>query len=585
MTRAMHRRACLVCVALALLFSVYSGRLIHLAVAKHEEYSREAAQKHTQKRTLHAARGPITDARGEILADDIPVKTVFVDGSHMNDREALAGVLSRHLDIPEPDLLARLNPQSKYTIIKRRVAEEVVSALRSELLETRLKGVYFENDAIRHYPNGDMLAHVLGFLDSEGRGIQGVERMMEPYLRGEDGFRYYERDRTGREIVAYRGLERPAKNGMSVELTIDMHIQAIVEQELKNAYRALRPRMCTAVFVRPRTGEIVAMATQPGFDPNRPGSAPEEHKKNRAILDMVEPGSTFKIVVTSAALNEGVVKPETMVYCEGGRFAYGGRTLRDHHGYGNLSVHDVLVKSSNIGCAKIAMQLGADKYYEYIRRFGFGERTGLGLPGEIGGLVHPPHRWSALSITRIPMGHEIAVTPLQIAMAMAAVANGGKMMLPQIVRTIRDHDGAVIRSFQPVVLRRVVDEETAREVGDALREVVSERGTAIQARISGFPVAGKTGTAQRVSPKGGYESGKYVVSFAGYFPADEPEIAGIVLVDDATLTSGMNYGGLVAAPIFSRMGEQIARRLDLVPSKANSEGPVIALIPMEPRVE
>jgi cell division protein FtsI/penicillin-binding protein 2 len=273
------------------------------------------------------------------------------------------------------------------------------------LAGAHLRGVMCEPEPRRFYPNEDRLGHVLGFLNHEGRGIQGVEMMMEPYLRGEDGFIYTERDRTGREIVAYRGHERPAKHGMTVELTIDMALQDIVERELDAAYHQLNPQMMTAVFVRPRTGEILAMATRPAFNPNKPGEAAIETTKNRAIIDMVEPGSTFKIVVISAALEQKAVTPESMFHCENGSFAYAGKILRDVHGYGSMSVHDIMVKSSNIGCAKIAMHLGADTFYEYIRRFGFGERTGLGLPGEIPGLVRPRHSWTGLSITRVPMGH------------------------------------------------------------------------------------------------------------------------------------------------------------------------------------
>jgi cell division protein FtsI/penicillin-binding protein 2 len=351
-----------------------------------------------------------------------------------------------------------------------------------------------------------------------------------------------------------------------------------VESELDAAYRQLNPQMMTAVFVRPRTGEILAMATRPAFNPNEPGEAAVETMKNRAIIDMVEPGSTFKIVVIAAALEQKAVTPESVFHCENGSFAYAGKILRDVHGYGSMSVHDIMVKSSNIGCAKIAMHLGADTFYEYIRRFGFGERTGLGLPGEIPGLVRPRHSWTGLSITRVPMGHEIAVTPLQIAMAMSVIANGGNMMLPQIVRSVHDDNGREVVAFSPEILRRVVSEDTAAKVGASLVDVVGERGTARLASIPGFAVAGKTGTAQRVDPKGGYAAGKYVVSFAGYFPADNPEVAGIVLVDDARTPGGRNYGGTVAAPIFARIGEAMARHLELVP-ESPTPGATIALVP------
>jgi cell division protein FtsI (penicillin-binding protein 3)/stage V sporulation protein D (sporulation-specific penicillin-binding protein) len=279
-----------------------------------------------------------------------------------------------------------------------------------------------------------------------------------------------------------------------------------------------------------------------------------------------------------------VVTPESVFNCEGGRFAYGGKTLRDAHPHGVMSVHNILVKSSNIGCAKIAMFLGGDTFHEYIRRFGFGERTGLGLPGEIGGVVHPRHRWTALSITRVPMGHEVAVTPLQSAMCMAVVANGGNMMLPQIVHSVVDDSGREVVSFRPQLVRRVISEETAAKVGAALADVVGDQGTARLAKIPGYRVAGKTGTAQRVDPKGGYTPNKYVVSFSGYFPAGDPEVAGIVLVDDARTPGTSNYGGTVAAPIFARIGEGMARQLNLVPETEESDGTTIALVPFGPGI-
>lgn len=579
MNRHIHRRAGLVCIFLALILSIYSGRLVHLQVGMHEEYKRLAADTTARKKAVPAERGKITDVNGEVLADNVPIYAVVADGTLITDRPRLAEILARHLELPPDEVAARLASQRPYIVVQRRVPAMTVAALKDEMTAARLRGLLYEREPKRHYPNENMLGHVIGFLDHEGRGIQGVEMMMEPYLRGEDGFVYTERDRTGREIVAYRGMERPARDGMTVQLTIDMGLQAIVERELAEAYERLNPNMITAVFVRPRTGEIVAMATQPAFNPNDHNNAPDEAKKNRAIIEMFEPGSTFKIVVIAAALNERAVTPQSEFHCENGRFAYAGKTLKDVHGYGTLSVHDIMVKSSNIGCAKIAMLIGADTFHEYIRRFGFGERTNLGLPGEIPGLVRPRHRWTGLSITRIPMGHEIAVTPLQIAMAMSVVANGGNMMLPQMVRSVHDRGGHEVLGFRPQVVRRVISEETAAKVGASLEDVVGERGTARQAAISGFQVAGKTGTAQRVDPQGGYTPGKYVVSFAGYFPANDPEIAGIVLVDDARTPGGRNYGGTVAAPIFSRIGESMVRHLDLVPEPGQTGGTTIALVP------
>lgn len=579
MNRGMHRRAGLVGIFLAVVLSIYSARLVQLQVGKHEEYKRRAADTTAKKKVVPAERGKILDVHGEVLADNVPIYAVVADGTLLNDRARIAGMLSRHLDLPLEEVTARIASDRPYIVVQRRVAATAVAALKDDMAAGKLRGLLYEREPKRHYPNENMLGHVVGFLNHEGRGIQGVEMMMEPYLRGEDGFVYTERDRTGREIVAYRGIERPARDGMNVQLTIDMGLQAIVERELADAYERLNPNMITAVFVRPRTGEILAMATQPAFNPNDHGEVSDEAKKNRAIIEMFEPGSTFKIVVIAAALNERAVTPQSEFFCENGRFAYAGKTLRDVHGYGTLNVHDIMVKSSNIGCAKIAMHIGADTFHEYIRRFGFGERTNIGLPGEIPGLVRPRHRWTGLSITRVPMGHEIAVTPLQIAMAMSVIANGGNMMLPQIVHSVRDGAGDELMSFRPQVVRRVVSEETAGQVALSLQDVVSERGTAPLAAITGFRVAGKTGTAQRVDPEGGYTPGKYVVSFAGYFPASNPEVAGIVLVDDARTPGARNYGGTVAAPIFARIGEAMARHLDLVPETDEPDGATIALVP------
>jgi cell division protein FtsI (penicillin-binding protein 3)/stage V sporulation protein D (sporulation-specific penicillin-binding protein) len=269
-------------------------------------------------------------------------------------------------------------------------------------------------------------------------------------------------------------------------------------------------------------------------------------------------------VAAAAALNERKLQPKSTIFCENGHWEFGGAVLHDHRAFSYLSVQDILIKSSNIGAAKLALSVGDQKFYEYVRRFGFGERTGIELPGEINGLIRPPRSWSKISITRIPMGHEIGVTPLQMTVAMATIANGGKLINPRIVKSITGSDGKTVTSLSPVVLRQVISPQTASQIGDALRDVVSDRGTAAAAAIPGFTIAGKTGTAQKVDPKGGYEHGKYVVSFIGYLPAEHPEFVGLVVLDDARTTKPeLNYGGLIAGPIFSRIAEKAAQYLDL----------------------
>jgi cell division protein FtsI (penicillin-binding protein 3)/stage V sporulation protein D (sporulation-specific penicillin-binding protein) len=559
-------RCVLVCVVLIILFSIFSFRLIYLQAIKHDEYAGLAAEKHVYKQIIHAERGSILDANNEVLAHNIPVETVVADATHLNDVDAIIELVSRELRLPSKQLGEKLNSGRRYVVIKREVPAATANALREKLRANNLRGIYFETDATRIYPNGSMLCHVIGFTDFDHHGIQGVEASMEEYLHGQDGYRFIEHNRAGQEIVPYRGQERAPRDGFQVHLTIDLGLQNIVENEIDAAMQQYSPQKATIILMRPRTGEIMAMANRPNFDLNLRSEAKPEQMKNRAVIDMMEPGSTFKIVAAAAALNERKVRSDSSVFCENGLWNFGGTALHDHRAFSYLSVREILVKSSNIGAAKLALTVGDQKFYEYIRRFGFGERTGIELPGEINGLLRPPRSWSKISITRIPMGHEIGVTPLQMTVAMATIANGGNLIVPRIVKSITTPDGKTISSLSPTVLRQVISPETAREIGDALRGVVSDSGTAAAAAVPGFVIAGKTGTAQKVDPHGGYEHGKYVVSFAGYLPADHPEFVGLVVLDDAhTSKPELNYGGLVAGPIFSRVAERAARYLDLEP--------------------
>jgi cell division protein FtsI (penicillin-binding protein 3)/stage V sporulation protein D (sporulation-specific penicillin-binding protein) len=561
-------RCALVCLAFTALFSLFSFRLVYLQIVKHDEYAGLAAEKHVYKQSIFAERGAILDANNEVLAHNTPVETVIADATHLNNRDATVPLLREALDLPAEEIAEKLQKGRRYIVLKREVPVATATALREKLRAQNLRGIYFERDTTRIYPNGSMLCHVIGFTDFEHRGIQGVESSMEEYLHGQDGYRFIEHNRAGQEIVLYRGQERVPRNGYQVHLTIDLNLQNIVENEIDAAMREYSPQKATIILMRPKTGEILAMANRPHFDLNQRSEAKPEQMKNRAIIDMMEPGSTFKIVTAAAALNERKVRPETTIFCENGLWNYGGRPLHDHKAYGDMSVHDILIKSSNIGAAKLAMSVGEQKFYEYIRRFGFGDRTGVELPGEIPGIIRPPQSWSKISITRIPMGHEVGVTPLQMTVAMATIANGGKLITPRIVKSITTEEGRTVSSFSPVVLRQVISPETATQISNALRGVVSDRGTAAAAAVPGFTICGKTGTAQKVDPKGGYEHGKYIVSFSGYLPAENPEFVGLVVLDDAqTKNPELNYGGLVAAPIFARIAEKAARYLDLEPQE------------------
>jgi len=584
-------RALVTCFGMVVVFTGFSYRLIQVQVARADEFTSEAAAKHVNKQIIHARRGTIQDAHGEALAQNEPVKTVVADASLINDHEAFAALIAGPLEIPETVLNGKLARMVKskstgnlepcrYIVLKKDVPETTANQIAQiaaaaapqpkgpkipKSIVSNPDAIGFEQDFIRVYPNGSLLCHVLGYTNGEGLGVEGVERSMEQHLRGENGFRFIERDRIGREIVPYRGQERDARNGCDVRLTIDMGLQNIVEQELQTAVKLYRPKSATVILMRPQTGEILAMATRPNFDLNKQSGVPEQNRRNRAITDILEPGSTFKIVTTAAALSERLVKPETMIYCENGYWEW--CKLKDHHPYAEISVSDILMRSSNIGTAKLAAQLGDQRFYEYTRKFGFGERTGVALPGEVGGILHPPHLWSKISITRIPMGQEVAATPLQVVTAMAAIANGGRLLLPQIVSEIVDESGATVARFPAQEVRRVASQKACEAVSEALIRVVSKKGTAQFAAVPGYDVAGKTGTAQKYDENGKVTHDKYVVSFVGYLPARDPAFVGLVIFDEAHAKPGENYGGLVAAPVFSRIGERAARYLGLKPTR------------------
>jgi cell division protein FtsI/penicillin-binding protein 2 len=485
--------------------------------------------------------------------------------------------------MPKAELLAKLKRKifsepyqkeipSSYIVLKKEVSEEIAQKLLAELGKKKLRGIDARQDFRRLYPNGNLLSHVVGYVNSEEKGVAGIEQSMDRRLQGIDGYRCIEHDRTGKELVLYRGQEKEPEDGKNVKLTIDTGLQRIVEHELDEAMKQFRPKFAVAIMQDPHTGEIMAMGARPAFDPNDvPAFKPSQENDpnfvnpliNRAIAASYEPGSTFKIVATGAALSDGKVHASDYIYCENGY--YKQFKLGDHARYGSITVSDILVKSSNIGACKLAQQLGPGRFYEYILKFGFGARTGLMLPGEEEGLLRPPHQWNALySISRIPMGHEIAVTPIQSICSMSVVANGGKLLLPQIVSEVTDADGNIIEKSAPVVVNTVLTPAAAKTVREALTGVTSERGTARLANVPGYKVAGKTGTAQ-VYVKGKVSSECHRVSFVGFMPAENPAFTCLVMVEQPQTPPNQDMGGLVAAPIFARIAEQAAHYLGLEP--------------------
>lgn len=599
------RRLCFFAGCLITGFAALGYRLVDLQVAQHERLSEEA--KNNTERTIVRApkRGDIRDVRGNLLATSKIVHNVCADPDVLGTNYlTVAEQLAPVLEMPTAELAEKLRPRTRmneagqvlpvqWVSLKRKVESDVWEQIQAALTnisfgvdETKLrqtqraaynrvrrKGIFDEPTEVRFYPNKTLAAHVLGYIgttektNANGRvesftsGKDGIEATLNAMLTGVKGWRQTETDSRQRELVLFREQDVAPRPGLNAVLTLDAGIQHIVEEELEAAAAKHNPISISSIVMRPKTGEILAMATLPNFDPNNPGEATEDDRRNRIISDLAEPGSTFKIVVVSGAINEGVTDLNSMIDCEMGRFLFGGRYLSDAHPLPVVTVEKVISKSSNIGAAKIGIQLGKERLYQYIRAFGFGQRTGIPLPGEVNGITHPVPRWNGLSISRIPMGHEVACTPMQMVMAMSAIANKGVLMRPMLVDGFVDEDGRQAAKFQPQVLRRVISPATAEKMVTALKTVVSTNGTAEKAKLTYFTAAGKTGTAQKIVG-GQYVRNKHYSSFIGFFPADSPELCISVVLDEPK--KGY-YGGETAAPVFQRIAERSANYLAIPP--------------------
>jgi cell division protein FtsI (penicillin-binding protein 3)/stage V sporulation protein D (sporulation-specific penicillin-binding protein) len=447
-------RCAIICIAFAALFSAFSFRLVYLQVIKHEEYSALAADKHGFKQTIHAERGAIYDTNGEVLAHNVPGETVIVDGSLVNNADALIPFLADILKLPASELTPKVVTDRRYVVLKRQVPQEITNELRQKLAKRTSKASTTSATLRAFIQMARCFATSSASPTSIQRGIQGVELSMEQYLHGQDGFRFIERNRAGQELVPYRGQERAPRDGYRVNLTIDLNLQNIVENEIDAAVKEYSPEKATIILMRPGHRRSARDGESPAFQPQRTrrrqagaDEEPRHHRHDGARLDLQDRHRGRRV-----ERKEG--KPDSYIFCENGVWNYGGRPLHDHHGYGSMSVQDILIKSSNIGAAKLAISIGEQKFYEYIRRFGFGERTGIESAGRDPGVIRSPQSWSKISITRIPMGHEVGVTPLQMTTAMAAIANGGKLITPRIVKSITTSDGKTIAEFTPNVCVR-----------------------------------------------------------------------------------------------------------------------------------
>ncbi|MDH4100116.1 MAG: penicillin-binding protein 2 [Nitrospirota bacterium] len=550
---------CTVC----FLFFAAIARLFYLQIVDHSSLSLRAEKQHQKSVSIESKRGAIYDRQGRELAVSIDVESVYGVPVDIKDARDFAAKLAPILKMSRREILDKLEGRKNFAWLARKVDRATADKIRA----LNIKGVGFVSESKRFYPKGTLASFVLGFTGMDNQGLEGLERTYDKYVSGSSGWLMVERDALGRSVFP-EGLnyQAPAPGGELV-LTLDEVIQYISEKELDNVVSKYHPKSAAVIVVDPRTGEILAMAARPDFNPDDRYGKDPSHWRNWAISDQYEPGSTFKMVMASAALSEKVVGVSERFDCSAGVIKVGGSMMHDAHKSGVLTFTEVIQKSSNVGSIMVGMRLGPEKYYKYIRDFGFGERTGVDLPGETSGMVLKPSRWSGTSIGAISIGQEVGVTPLQILMATSAIANGGNLMRPYLVSEVRDAEGNVIKKTEPTVVRQVISEKVAQKMTQILKTVSEEGGTATSARIQEFEVAGKTGTAQKIDPVSKrYSSHLYVSSFVGYVPADDPRLAIIVVVNEP---KGAIYGGVVAAPAFRNIADQALTYLN-VPS-ANKE--------------
>ncbi len=566
---------------LALVFIVGYGaigaRLVELHAIKRPVLLSELRSSRDRVITLNPRRGEIVDRNGELIATSQSFLELGVDPSLVEANDAVVlPDLAKILDLPLSELEAAFGFRSgrlvsdpaaattRWRLLKRRVTESEYRAIG----ELKLRCVYGNRSYERVYPKNAFAAHVVGYVRQDGLAVYGIEREYDFYLSGQRGWKESEVGGRIGEMAQFRRRHVEAIDGMSVELTLDSYVQYAVEDELARIAERLKPESASIIVSDPYTGAILGLANYPSFDPNRYSDYPVGSLKNRALTDPVEPGSTFKIVAASAALDERLVNPDTEIDCGKDTVTlssgYVARLPRDSHSNGILSVAEVVAKSSNRGAAQLGVLLGEQEFYDYVKKYGFGQHTGLDLGQESIGILNPPNKWDGLTLTRMTMGHAVAATPLQIHLAMASVANGGVLMKPIIVSRIVDAEGKEVARFGPVSRRRVISRSTAETMAHLLEKTASPGGTAAIAAIPGYHIAGKTGTSQKIVD-GRYSSSHHVGSFSGFFPAKHPQVVITVIVDGAQVP-GVAYGSTVAAPSFKTIAEKLIPHYAISPT-------------------
>jgi cell division protein FtsI (penicillin-binding protein 3) len=548
-------------VLFAILFAAVVLRAVDLAVLRGPDFARLARLQHHQRIELEAQRGPIVDRHGEPLALSVDASSFYVRPRHFTGQDGRISALAAALKLPVRVVRAKVTSPQPFVWLRRQVLPREAEAVE----RLGLRGIYSATEGRRFYPHSSLAAHVLGAVGVDAQGLEGIERGLDRVIRGKAGSLEFDRDARGTEMLT-SGVQETPLAGSQVELTIDAGIQDVVERELAAGVATAEAAGGAAVVLDPTTGEVLALANVPTYNPNAPGDWTDKHwrdrVRNRAITDPYEPGSTFKAILAAAALEESVVTPADMFNCENGHYQIGKWTVHDAHPHGWLSFAEVIQYSSNIGASKVAERLGRERYARYLHDFGFGARTGLELPGETPGILRPVESWSRIDLATHSFGQGVSVTPLQMAAAFGVIANGGTLMRPFLVRRIVAPSGEVTLDKEPVAVHRVVSARAADTATQLLRRVVEEQGgTGSKARMDDFPVAGKTGTAQKVDGHGGY-SDKRIGSFVGFVPADHPRVVILVLIDEPHTSS---YGGVVAAPVFRAIAGPVLKQLGVEP--------------------
>ncbi len=547
---------------------VICARLVYLQFSQYENLANRARQQQQNSIEMSPQRGELLDRQERQLARSVQTVSLFLDPDGLDaatlDRNAqqLAKALGSKQAELAKEFHAAAATKKRFIWIARRLDADFAN----KIVELKLPGLQTQLEPKRYYPNGSLAAHVLGYVGLDGKGLGGVEQFYNAKISGEAGKLLVEKDANGKPYESYEIASKP---GQTVILTIDQSIQYQAEQALQAAVQRSHAKSGTVIVLDPRSGEILALANAPTFDPNKVSEAKPETRSNWALQNIYEPGSTFKVVAFSAALENNLAKPDDHIDCQMGSITVAGRLVHDHHPYGSLTISEALAKSSNVAAIKLGMRVGDPMMYDYIKRFGFGSKTGIELPGETNGILRKVERWQPSSIGSIAIGQEVGVTPVQMVAAFGALANDGVRIAPHLIREVRDAGGNVVYRAQPEQ-RRVVSAQTATALRGML-EGVTLNGTAKKAQLDGYSAAGKTGTAQKIDPKTKtYSATKFVGSFVGFAPVSNPQVAIIVVIDEP---AGAYHGGDVAAPVFREVAEQILPALDVMPDIETKSAP------------